>query len=52
MVIAYDFLTETLNVEDFLCDVSMHLRRRDLKILLKYIGLSDLEIDDILYDCK
>jgi len=49
---AYVLDNETLNVEDFLCDVSMHLRRRDLKVLLKYIGLTELEIDNILYDCK
>nr|CAB3263333.1 uncharacterized protein LOC108950788 [Phallusia mammillata] len=45
-------MNETLDVDEFLCDVSMHLRRRDLRTLLGYIGLSRKEVDSLLYDCK
>ncbi|XP_076804370.1 uncharacterized protein LOC143448475 isoform X2 [Clavelina lepadiformis] len=41
-----------MDVEEFLSDVSMHLRRRELKTLLHYIGISSREIDCLLYDAK
>ena len=44
------FVIETLDVEEFLQDVSLHLRRREMKMLLSYIGLSSKEIDSLLYD--
>ena len=45
-----DSILETLDVDEFLADVSMHLRRREMKMLLAYIGLGAREIDSLLYD--
>ena len=42
--------SETLDVDEFLADVAMHLRRREIKMLLSYIGISGKDIDSLLYD--
>nr|XP_039254303.1 uncharacterized protein LOC120331298 [Styela clava] len=42
------FDNETLDVDEFLYDVSLHLRRRDIRTLLVYLGMPDKDIEELL----
>lgn len=42
------FDNETLDVDEFLYDVSLHLRRKDIRTLLVYLGMPMKEIEDLL----
>lgn len=39
---------ETLDVDEFLYDVSLHLRRKDIRTLLSYLGMPVQEIEELL----